>query len=86
LMGMKIEVIPEDVTNKGRIDLTVKFPDKTIIMEFKMEQLGESSIHQIREKRYYEKYQNENNPIYLMGIVFSETERNIVDYQIEKWN
>jgi hypothetical protein len=84
LKALGFEVIAEDVTNRGRIDLTIKAVKRTIIMEFKMDSFKESPLHQIHTRKYYAKYLSEGVPIYLIGIKFSEKKRNIIDYQIEK--
>ena len=84
LMTLGYDVIAEDVTNKGRIDLTIKTNDKILIIEFKVDADKEKPIKQIKERRYFEKYMNENKEIYLIGISFSSEERNIKEYEIEK--
>ena len=86
LMALGYDVIPEDITNKGRIDLTIKMKDKIIILEFKVDQEKDKPIKQIKEKRYYEKYFKESKEIYLIGIVFDSKERNIGKWWIEKVN
>jgi|LGVF01.1.fsa_nt_gb hypothetical protein len=80
LSALGYEVIPEDTTSRGRIDLTLRLNDKTVIIEFKVD-TAESPIKQIREKKYYEKYLNEDKKIYLVGINFDSKERNIVKYE-----
>ncbi len=86
LMALGYDVIPEDVTNKGRIDLTVKMKDKVIILEFKVDQEKDRPIKQIKERKYYEKYLNDNKDIYLIGMVFDSKERNVGEWEIEKVN
>ena len=82
LMALGYEVIPEDITSKGRIDLTLKTKDKILIIEFKVDS-KEEPIEQIKIKRYYEKYLNENKKVYLSGIKFDSKERNIISHDIE---
>jgi Holliday junction resolvase-like predicted endonuclease len=82
LMGLGYDAVAEDVTNKGRIDLTLKTRDKILIIEFKVDK-KEEPIKQIRERKYYEKYLNENKKIYLIGINFDSSERNISEYKFE---
>ncbi len=81
-------VIAEDTTNKGKIDMTVLFDNKCFILEFKVnEYIGEgNALQQIKDKKYYEKYQNRKdvNEIFLIGVEFSKDERNITNYQWEK--
>ena len=82
-MALGYDVIPEDITNKGRIDLTVKTEDKILIIEFKVD-AEEQPIKQIKERRYYEKYLNENKEIYLIGMVFDSRERNIREWEVRR--
>jgi hypothetical protein len=46
-----------------------------------MSYVKEKPMEQIEEKKYYEKYMNEWKEIYLVGMVFDEEERNIVEYE-----
>ncbi len=84
LMALGYDVIPEDVTNKGRIDLTLITKDKILIIEFKVDS-KEEPINQIKERKYYEKYLNKNKKIYLVGINFDSNEKNIGNYKIEDY-
>ena len=81
LSALGYEVIPEETTSRGRIDLTLKLDDKTVIIEFKVDS-DESPIKQIKEKGYYEKYLNEGKAIYLVGINFDSGKRNIVKHEV----
>ena len=83
LCALGYEVIPEDNTNRGRIDLTLKLPDKVVIIEFKVDS-NEDPIEQIENKRYYEKYISINKTIYLLGIKFDSKERNILEWNMVK--
>jgi hypothetical protein len=83
LKALGYEVIPEDATNKGRIDLTIKLSDKVIIIEFKVDS-KESALKQIMERKYYEKYEGDGKAIYLVGIKFDSKERNIVEWECVK--
>jgi hypothetical protein len=82
LAGSGLDIIAEDVTNKGRIDLAIKIKDNIYILEFKI--TNENPLKQIKEKKYYEKYLNENKDIYLVGINFDEEKRNIKEFKWEK--
>ncbi len=84
LASLPVNLIPEDVSNFGRIDLTLQYRDKVFIIEFKLcEKATGAALKQIKEKRYYEKYSNFDN-IYLIGIEFSKEKRNIVGYEWEE--
>lgn len=80
------EVIPEDTTNKGRIDLTVKTRSNIWIFEFKVMGIdgsGEKSpLAQIRDRKYAEKYACESKKIYEIGIVFNPETRNIERWEV----
>ena len=82
LSSLGVDLIAEDVTNKGRIDLTILIPDKAYIIEFKVD-MREDPLKQIKEKRYFEKYSGKVKEIYLIGMNFSKKERNIEDFRYE---
>lgn len=78
------DITPEDITDKGRIDMTLKSPEKILIMEFKVDKTKESAMQQIKSKKYYEKYLNDGRKIILIGIHFSSEEKNIVGFEWEE--
>ena len=82
LQSLGLEIIGEDVTNKGRIDLTLKMDDAIYILEFKVD--GSDALGQIKEKEYHQKYLNEKKDIYLVGIEFDTQERNLVKFEWER--
>jgi len=84
--GAGLNVIAEDNTNKGQIDLSVFNQDSVYIIEFKVVEDKEEGValKQIKEKRYYEKYKVKYNDIYLIGIEFSKKDKNIVGFEWEK--
>ncbi len=82
--ALGFELIAEDATNKGRIDLTLKLEDAIYIVEFKVD--ATDALAQIKEKKYYEKYMDENKDIYLVGIEFDTKERNISKLEYERFN
>ncbi|PRM88637.1 ATP-binding protein [Aliarcobacter cryaerophilus] len=84
LSSLGLNIIGEDVTNKGRIDLTIIMPNTIYIIEFKVDLTDNSALKQIKEKNYAQKYLNENKPIYLLGIEFSSSEKNISKFEWEK--
>ncbi len=74
-----VDIIAEDVSNKGRVDLTIKANGRTFLFEFKVTD-GEP-LEQIRKMKYYEKYSGER---YLIGIVFDPHARNVSRFEWEK--
>jgi len=80
LQSLGLDIIGEDVTNQGYIDLTVKIENIIYIIEFKMGTAN--ALQQIKDKKYYEKYQNQGKEIYLVGINFKD--KNISLFEWEK--
>jgi len=76
----------EDATNQGRIDMTVRFEGRIYLFEFKVVDLAPEgrALQQIKDRRYAEKYRALGQPIALIGVEFSRTERNIVGYEVEE--
>ena len=84
LQSLGFDIIGEDVTNHGRIDLTVLLKDKVYIIEFKIDGKKGETISQIKSKKYHEKYLKKFNKIYLVGIEFSSKEKNVVNFEWER--
>jgi hypothetical protein len=82
LAGSGLGLIAEDVTNRGRIDLTIKIDNNIYIIEFKMG--SGDALQQIKDKKYVKKYLNKNKDIYLVGINFDEEDKNISKFEWEK--
>jgi len=80
--SLGIKIVGEDVTNHGRIDLTLFVEDKIYIIEFKMKENKTNALEQIKEKKYSEKYIN--SQLFLVGIEFDENERNICNFEWER--
>ena len=82
--SLGIKIVGEDVTNLGRIDLTLFIEDKIYILEFKVDAQEGEALNQIKEKNYAQKYLSHQKEIYLVGIEFSKEERNVVGFEWEK--
>ncbi|MEA2028730.1 MAG: AAA family ATPase, partial [Campylobacterota bacterium] len=65
LQSLGLDIIGEDVTNLGRIDLTVKIENFIYILEFKVGK--ENALAQIKAKNYAQKYMSEGKDIFLVG-------------------
>ncbi len=83
LAALGVKVIAEDVTNIGRIDLTMFIREKVYILEFKVG-MDKPALEQIKERRYWEKYKSKAGDIYLIGINFDQQSRNIARFEWEK--
>ncbi|HXK70838.1 MAG TPA: AAA family ATPase [Caldisericia bacterium] len=86
LNGSGLHTITEDATSVGRIDITVIYRGRVYILEFKVVDKDKEggALKQIKERRYYEKYQGMYGDIYILGIEFSKEKRNIVNFEWEK--
>ena len=79
-VGMGFDVIAEDASNLGRVDLTIQIAGNTYIVEFKVvkrKAKSNSALQQIIQRGYAAKY---TGKVYQIGIEFSETRRNIVGF------
>ena len=88
-LGLGISFIAEDVTNLGRIDLTIATPDmsQVYVIEFKVvdnKNQNGKALEQIKDNRYYEKYEEKANEIIIIGIEFSKKDRNICKFEWER--
>ncbi|MFZ4525946.1 MAG: AAA family ATPase [Chlorobium sp.] len=78
-LGFGVDIIAEDVSNMGRVDLTIKVCGQTFLFELKVTD-GEP-LEQIKRMKYYEKYAGER---YLIGIVFDPKARNVSRFEVDK--
>jgi len=85
LLGVKIDL--EVLTDKGRIDGVLEFPDKVYIIEFKygksgskMKNLLDKTIKQIKEKKYYERFMCKDRKVIFLAVGFIGKE---TDHKIE---
>jgi len=83
LQAMGYEIIGEDVTSRGRIDLTLFHRNAIYLFEFKVEK-EKDALEQLKSKNYHEKYMNDERPIYLVGINFDKEVKNICNFEYER--
>jgi hypothetical protein len=82
LASLGLDIVAEDVTNKGRIELTLKLEDFIFILEFKVDGEGRA-LEQIKEKDYARKYKKDGRTVYLLGIDFDSSKRNLSGFEWE---
>ncbi len=82
-LGLDIRL--EDVTNKGRIDMTVLFNGQLYLLEFKVVEDAPQgrALQQIRDRGYADKYRARGEPIHLIGVEFSREQRSVVGFEVE---
>ena len=79
-VGMGFDVVAEDASSRGRVDLSIQFGSNTYVIEFKVvkrKSKVNSALQQIIQRGYAAKY---SGSVYQIGIEFSETRRNIVGF------
>ncbi|MEA2019320.1 MAG: AAA family ATPase [Campylobacterota bacterium] len=79
LQSLGLNIIGEDATNRGRIDLTIKLDTIIYIIEFKIG--NDDALKQIKERNYHQKYTTSKKDIYLVGINFDENKKNISSFE-----
>jgi hypothetical protein len=87
LYSTGLNVITEDNTHKGRIDLTIIVNKEIVyIIEVKVIEREEEkgrAIRQIQEKEYYKKYMNYEK-IYIVGIELNRNKKQIINYEYKR--
>ena len=78
------DVVAEDLSSKGRADLTLKMPKGIYIMELKYDHSADEALRQIDERGYAQKYALDGRPVTKVGLAFSSEERNITEWKSEK--
>ena len=83
--ALGLDIILEDTTNHGRIDMTVKFNAQIYLFEFKVVELvpNGKALQQLIDKNYAAKYQALNQPIHLIGVEFSKEARSVVSFETQ---
>jgi len=80
-------VIPEDTTNHGQADITVRLENYIYVMEIKVissdlpADSSNSALEQIQKRNYAEKYRKEPGvQVFEVGMIFSQEKRNLIRF------
>ncbi len=78
------DIVVEDSSNDGRLDMAVRFNDNVYLFEFKVVELASegAAMAQLQEKGYADKYRSLDQPIHLIGVEFSKDTRNITAFEV----
>ena len=81
-----LDLVAEDSASGGRADMTVRCNGGLYLFEFKLTDRGAQgrALSQIKERGYADKYRHLKAPIHLIGLEFSEAERNIAAFEVER--
>ena len=80
--GIKLNA--EFKTQLGRADACLELQDKIIIFELKLNKTAKEGLQQIHQQKYYEIFNDQKRPIYLVAINFNGQSRCIDDYLVEQ--
>lgn len=69
--------VSEEGTNNGRIDIHLTIGNKKYLFELKKDSTPADAIQQIKDKKYYRKFESKFKNVYLIGVNFSTKLRNI---------
>ena len=84
--GLGLDVVVEDSSSHGRLDMAVRFNDNVYLFEFKVVELAPegAAIAQLKAKGYADKYRDRGEPIHLIGVEFSKEARNLAAFDVEQ--
>jgi hypothetical protein len=69
-------------TSDGRMDAVVQTDTHIFILEFNIDESGEITLQQIKDKKYADKFQLENKPIVCVGINFNTKKKSVDSFAI----
>ena len=83
--GLGLDVVVEDSSSRGRLDMAVRFNDNVYLFEFKVVELAPKggAMAQLQAKGYADKYRAAGQPIHLIAVEFSKESRNIVAFEVK---
>ncbi len=82
LRACGFDLLSEDISNKGRSDISLFWQNRLYILELKVTGSAQAAIEQIKEKNYAGKYRNKS--VVAIGLKVDFDERNIVEWSVEE--
>ena len=81
-----LDLVAEDSASGGRADMTVRCNGSVYLFEFKLlkDAPQGKALSQIKDRGYADKYRQPGRPIHLIGVEFSQAERNIAAFEVER--
>ena len=81
-----LDVVVEDSSSHGRLDMAVRFQGNVYLFEFKVVELARegTAMDQLKHRRYADKYRGSGQPIWLVGVEFSRESRNLAAFDVER--
>jgi len=84
--AINCEIIREDISCRGQVDMTIKLGNNIFVMEIKVtvdsaSEKENSALKQIQEKRYADKYIGKKDAsVFEVGMIFSSVKRNLINF------
>ena len=89
--SLNATIIPEDTTNRGQVDMTIMLGEFIYVMEIKLDksqdyqlQTPSPALQQIQDKGYAQKYLNQGKALFEVGLVFNQSQRNLVQLDFKE--
>ena len=84
--GLGLDVVVEDSSSHGRLDMAVRFNGQVYLFEFKVVELAPegAAMAQLKAKGYAGKYRARGEPIHLIAVEFSREARNLAAFDVEQ--
>ena len=83
--ALGLDIVVEDSTSHGRLDMAVRFNRNVYLFEFKVveQAVAGAAMAQLKSRRYADKYRALGQPIHLVAVEFSKDTRNVVAFEVE---
>ena len=83
--ALGMNVIVEDTSSRGRLDMAVRFNHQIYLFEFKVVELASTgaAMAQLKANGYANKYRDSRQKIYFVAVEFSRKEKNISGFEVE---
>ena len=83
--SLGLDLTPEESSNAGRLDLTLRFNGQIYLIEFKVVELAPEgrALQQIKDRGYADKHRGVGQPLHLIGVEFSREQRKLVGFAVE---
>ena len=84
--GLGLDVVVEDSSSHGRLDMALRFNGQVYLFEFKVVELAPAgaAMAQLKARGYADKYRDRGEPIHLIGVEFSKEARNLAAFEVEQ--
>jgi hypothetical protein len=83
--ALGLDVVPEEASYAGRLDMAVRFNGQVYLFEFKVVEIEPEgrALQQIQDKGYADKYRIAGQPVHLIGVEFSREQRRVVGFEVQ---